>query len=91
VHALNRDCTLDPDSLDPLAQLTSLRKLELDWCTGITLTSLEHLFTTSVQGCLLQVNVHRCPDMASEKACSQMREHVLAQRGSRDTPMLSLS
>jgi hypothetical protein len=52
-----RRCTLDPDSLDPLAQLASLRYLSMCDCTGVTLASLEHLFSTSVQGCLLTVNV----------------------------------
>jgi hypothetical protein len=86
---LLRDCFLDPDSLDPLAQLASLRKLELKMCMGVAIASLERLFSTSVQGCLLTISVSECPDLVPAKACSQMRERVLAQRGSRDTPMLS--
>jgi hypothetical protein len=84
-------CTLeDPGSLDPLAQLASLRELHLRNCTGVTLASFERLFSTSVQGCLLRVNMrHCCRDLApTEEACTQMRQRVVAQRGSRDTPVL---
>jgi hypothetical protein len=83
-----RSCTLDPDSLEPLAQLASLRWLHLDRCTGVTLAALEGLLSESVQGCLLEVYVHHCRDMAPAEACSQMRQRVVAERSSRDTPVL---
>jgi hypothetical protein len=85
---LHSNCALDPDSLDPLAQLASLRELSLFVCTGVTLASLERLISTSEQGCLLEVSACACLDSPPAETCSQMRQRVLAQRGSRDTPVL---
>jgi hypothetical protein len=81
-------CTLDPDSLDRLPQLASLWFLGMILCTGVTLASLERLFSTAVQGCLLTVSVTTCQELSPEAACTQMRQRVVAQRGSRDTPVL---
>jgi hypothetical protein len=39
-------------------------------CTGVTLASLESLFSTSVQGCLLKVDVCLCQGL-SLSACTQ--------------------
>jgi hypothetical protein len=86
-YASHRDCSLDPDSLDPLAQLASLRELNLVRCSGVTLETLERLFSTSVTGCMLKVTVS---DSMPAEACRQMRQAVIAQRGSRDTPLLQI-
>jgi hypothetical protein len=40
-----RGCTLDPDSLDCLAQLASLRELQFDNCAGVTQAALEGRFS----------------------------------------------
>jgi hypothetical protein len=55
------------------------------------LASLERLFSTSMQGCLLKVyvTVHHDASFPAE-ACTQMRQRVIAQRGSRDTPGLEI-
>jgi hypothetical protein len=84
-----RDCSLDSDSLEPLAQLASLRVLGLYECRR-DFDGLEYLFSTSVQGCLLKVRVSRhwgYERLAQE--CFEMRQRVLAKRGSRDTPVLA--
>jgi hypothetical protein len=65
--------------------MTSLRELDFFMCAGITLASLEGLFSTSVQGCLLKVRVD---SLRLQWELHHMRERVLAQRGSRDTPAL---
>jgi hypothetical protein len=83
-------CTLDPDSLAPLAELASLRELRLHYCTGLTIDALERLLSTSVQGCLLTIDVCGCQGLAPAEACTQMRQSVVAQRGSRDTPVLEI-
>jgi hypothetical protein len=43
---------------------------------------------TSVQGCLLNIWLRGCWSL-SPADCTQMRTCVIAQRGSRDTPMLT--
>jgi hypothetical protein len=60
-------------------------------CTGFTAASLEHLLSTSVQGCCLRISLEECKPEATEEACADLRSRVLAQRGSRDTPALSAS
>jgi hypothetical protein len=86
-----RDCTLDPDSLDPLAQLSSLRELHLPPHTGVTLASLERLFSTAVQGCLLRITMCSMQfGSVPTEDYSLMRQRVVAQRGSRDTPVLDI-
>jgi hypothetical protein len=70
-------------------------------CSGITLASVERLFSTSIRGCLLKVRVARCPDLIPgevphpwyiyqkhDRELAAMHERVCAQRGSRDTPVL---
>jgi hypothetical protein len=89
LHAC-RSCTLDPDSLDPLAQLASLRDLSLHQCTGVTAAALERLLSTSVQGCCLNISVSGYNPDAAQKACARLHSRVLAKRGSRDTPALSV-
>jgi hypothetical protein len=59
-----RACTLDPDSLEPLAQLASLRELVVYACGGITLAALEGLMSTAVQGCWLTVRVGHSQDVS---------------------------
>jgi hypothetical protein len=86
----HRHCTLDPDSLDPLAQAASLRELGIHFCPQLTLDALQQLFSASVQGCLLRVSVSACVNVcASADGSTQMRQAVVAQRGSRDTPRLT--
>jgi hypothetical protein len=86
---LDRHCTLvDPDSLDPLAQLASLRELGLHRCAGVTPASLERLLSTAVQGCELVLGIGQCGDHVGQEACADIRSRVLAQRGSKETPML---
>jgi hypothetical protein len=60
----------------------------VELCNGVTIASLEQLLSTSVQGCLLKVYAGFCQDLAPKEACIQMRQRVVAQRGSRDTPVL---
>jgi hypothetical protein len=79
-----RYCSLGPDSLDPVAQLTSLRELSLSDCTGVTLASLERIRSTSVQGGSLEISVSGCGD---EVAQGCMYWKVL---GTRDTPGLKV-
>jgi hypothetical protein len=83
-----RYCTLDVDSLDPLAHVASLRELVLRYCDGITVASVERLLSTSVQGCLLLVDVTATPAQLPAEACLEMRARVVAKQGSRDTPVL---
>jgi hypothetical protein len=83
-------CTLDPDSLDPLAQVVSLKQLRLRWCTGVTIATVERLLDTAVQGCWLKVILWCCQPQMMKEAASQLHSKVLAQRGSRDTPVLSV-
>jgi hypothetical protein len=85
-----RYCTLGPDSLDPLGQLVSLRELDLSNCTGVTAASVERLLSTSVQGCSLEISFWDCGDEATTEDCIDLYNSVVAQRGSRDTPELSV-
>jgi hypothetical protein len=87
LHAC-RSCTLDPDSLNPLAHVATLTELNLNCCTGVTAAALEHLLSTSVQGCCLKISLRRCGAVLTQEACVYMHSRVLAQRGSRDTPAL---
>jgi hypothetical protein len=98
----HRRCTLDPDSLDPLAEVASLRELHLEHCDGVTLASLQQLYSasgfiaaslerllsTSVQGCCLRISLTGSGVAMTQEACCDLRSRVLAQRGSRDTPAL---
>jgi hypothetical protein len=99
--ASHSECTLDPDSLEPVAQLGNLRWLGLYSCSGITLASIERLFSTSVRGRLLKISVSCCPDLTPipshrwwsdyaehKRELAAMHERVLAQRGRQDTPVL---
>jgi hypothetical protein len=85
-----RRCTLSPDSLDPLAQLASLRELNLYHCIGVTAAALERLLSTSVQGCCLEISLQGGGDEATPEDCADLYRRVAAQRGSRDTPGLSV-
>jgi hypothetical protein len=85
---MRRCCNLDPDSLDSLAEAASLRELMLLGCRGVTVASLECLFSTSVQGCLLCVDMTWYHNSQLEEACLEMRARVVAKQGSRDTPVL---
>jgi hypothetical protein len=86
----HRRCTLDPDSLDPLAQLASLRELFLPLYTGLTVAALEGLMSTAVQGCLLRITVAFKHVSSPIEDYAGMRQRVVAQRGSRDTPVLRI-
>jgi hypothetical protein len=88
--AFHRRCSLDPDSLEPLAQLASLRELYLPLYTGVSVASMERLLSTSVQGCLLRITLSFTDDSLPTEDYGQMRERVVAQRGSRDTPVLRI-
>jgi hypothetical protein len=59
-------------------------------CIGVTPASLDRLLSTSVQGCLLAVVASGRSDPLPKEACTQMRLRVVAQRGSRDTPVLEV-
>jgi hypothetical protein len=54
---LCRECQLDPDSLQPVAQLLHLKELHLISCPGLNATTFESFLRTAVQGQSLRVYV----------------------------------
>jgi hypothetical protein len=94
VFILCRSCTLQPDSLHPLARLASLRQLGIRGCAGVSMAALQHLLATAEQGCLLTVSVSAdslgtlATEAVSEDSLQALHSAVAGQRGSRNTPAL---
>jgi hypothetical protein len=85
----HRYCTLDPDSLDPLAQSTTLRSLGLYSCPGMTLDSLERLLRSAVQGPHLKLTCFRLNKSGvSMRECLDLHQEIIKQQGRNKTPGL---
>jgi hypothetical protein len=88
-----RRCAFSVNSLEPVAQLRSLRQLLLE-LSGITAqygTQLVvDLLSSAVQGCLLKIQKkgHTPNDVRAELVRS--RDALVAERGSRNVPVLRI-
>jgi hypothetical protein len=76
---------MEPNALQGVAQLHSLRKLTLDGCAGLSAEMLRAFFETTPHGSALSVAVHRCRGLVDE-AAQAVHEGVVRSRGGRDTP-----
>jgi hypothetical protein len=76
---------MESDALQGVAQLHSLRKLSMNWCSGVTEEMLRTFLETTLQGPALSVAVNRCRGL-TEEAAQAVHEGVVRLRGGRDAP-----
>jgi hypothetical protein len=89
-----RCCGLELNSLEPLAQLSSLRGLRIQGepeAHPLQSVALAGLLTTAGQGDQLQVYLSSCvrPEVAEE--CRQARAALVKERGGLSVPRLEIS
>jgi hypothetical protein len=85
-----RDCQLDPDTLEPLAQLSSLRQLVLGRGSVTQAQPVIHLLSFATQGCLLRI---RLTEDVEQHVCSEAigaRAALKAKRGGGMVPLLEV-
>jgi hypothetical protein len=83
-----RSCGLEKDSLEPLAQLSSLKTLALKVSSEGQLQPLQKLLSSAVQGCLLRVELCDDTSVHMVQQVRAVREAVVEEKGSRNVPGL---
>jgi hypothetical protein len=87
---LRRKCQLDPDSLQPVAQLCNLQELYFWECTGLTTSCLESFLRAAVQGSGLEVYIN-FGEGKEEEAVEEMLamyESLVESVGAKNVPIL---
>jgi hypothetical protein len=82
---------LEPDSLEPVARISSLRELRLEASARTAVQPICQLLSAAVQGCLLKVQVHGYHLIPAEwEGATSHQTSLAADRGSRNVPSLEL-
>jgi hypothetical protein len=88
---LYRRCRLYPDSLEPLATLSSLRHLIFRDNDYVSKHAIIRLLSIAVQGCMLSIELVQCLSRQARKECISARATLVVEKGSRNVPRLVLS
>jgi hypothetical protein len=83
-----RNCMLYPDSLDPLATLSSLRHLIFSGSPHVSKQAITRLLSSAVQGCMLKVELRQCVVAEVKEECIRARAALVVEKGSRNVPRL---